>query len=439
MTQTLAPAVGGRRARLPLLGLLAATALSITGNSIVALAVPWLVLERTGSAALAGVAGAAAVVPIVLSALFGGALIDRLGRRFCSVASDILSALAVAALPLLDATLGLAIGPLLVLVALGALFDSPGAAARESLRPDVARHCGVPLAKVNAWGEAAEGIGYLAGPALGGILLVVTGGFGTLWISVGLFTLAALVVWATVPHGLSPEPLREPYFRAVVDGLRFVLTEPTLRAVALTAAVVMAFVLPFESVVLNAHLQQVGEASSFGAILAAFAVGGIAGALGYGALAHRMPPRATLIGGLLLAGVLLGSFALLPPVWAMIALAAVCGVVTGPINPVCAMIMQRRTPERLRGRVLGSYTALAMAAGPVGLLVCGPLVDAFGPAIGFAVIGFGCLLSAGVAALTKGLRHLDRPGPGQGVTTILPGELRSNCVSPLAAADNGST
>ena len=52
---------------------------------------------------------------------------------------------------------------LLVLVALGAVFDSPGAAARESLRPDVARAAGIPLIRVNAWGEVAENIGYLAG------------------------------------------------------------------------------------------------------------------------------------------------------------------------------------------------------------------------------------------------------------------------------------
>lgn len=60
------------RRLIPLVGVLTATALSVTANSVVAIAVPWLVLERTGSAALAGLAGAAAIAPIVFSAVFGG-------------------------------------------------------------------------------------------------------------------------------------------------------------------------------------------------------------------------------------------------------------------------------------------------------------------------------------------------------------------------------
>jgi hypothetical protein len=60
-----------------LIGLLASTTLSNTGNAIVAVAVPWLVLERTGSATAAGLAGAAAILPVALSALFGGALPAR--------------------------------------------------------------------------------------------------------------------------------------------------------------------------------------------------------------------------------------------------------------------------------------------------------------------------------------------------------------------------
>ena len=411
MTDTPRP----RRAVIPLAGVLGSTALSITANSIVAVAVPWLVLERTGSAALAGLAGAAAIAPLAFSAVFGGALIDRVGRRRSSIVADVLSALAVAAIPLAELTVGLGIPLLLVLVALGAVFDSPGAAARESLRPDVARHGGVPLTRLNAWGEAAEGIGYLAGPGLAGVLLIVIGGFGTLWTSVVLFGLAAVLTAVTIPRHLAPRPRPEPYLRSVVEGLRYVLRDPTLRAVTLTAAVLWVFVLPFETVVLNAHLQATGQAAAFGIILAAYAGGGIAGALAYGALANRLSSRATLVGGLAAAGLFLGAFALLPPVGVMVALALVAGVVTGPINPVCSLIIQTRTPERLRGRVIGSYTALSLAAGPLGLLAVGPLVDAFGPAVGFVVIGVGCLLAAAVAVLARGLRGLGRPDPGDHV------------------------
>ncbi len=399
----------GRVSRLPLFGVLGATALSITANSAVAIVVPWLVLEQTGSAWLAGLAGAAAIAPIALSAVFGGALIDRIGRRRTSLIADTLSALAVAAIPLADVTIGLGIPLLLVLVALGAVFDSPGAAAREALRPDVARAAGIPLTKVNAWGEAAEGIGYLAGPGLAGVLIALVGGYGTLWISVALFAAAVLLTAITVPARLSPTPRAEPYLRSVVEGLRAVLRDRTLRAVTLTAAVVMVFALPFESVVLNAYLQEVGQAAAFGAILAAYAAGGILGALGYGVVGARLPSRATLVVALAAMGLFIGLFALLPSIPMMIALAVFAGIATGPINPVCALLIQTRTPERLLGRVIGSYTALVFAAGPLGMLLFGPLVDAFGPAAGFAAIGAGCVLSALVALVARGLRGLGRP------------------------------
>ncbi len=397
------------RAVLPLAGVLVATALSVTANSVVAVAVPWLVLERTGSAALAGLAGAAAIAPIVFSAVFGGALIDRIGKRRTSLIADTLSASAVAALPLADATVGLGVGLVLVLVAVGAVFDSPGAAAREALRPDAARAAGVALARVNAWGEVAENVGYLAGPALAGLLLVVVGGFGTVWVAAALFALAVLVTWSMVPDGLSSRPEPQPYLRSVWDGVRFLVRDRTLRAITLTAAVIWLFLLPFESVVLNAYLNESGQVVAFGVILAGYAGGAIVGALAYGAVAHRIPTRIALVAALALAGLSLGAFALLPSVPVMVVLALAAGIATGPVNPLCAVIIQSRTPERYRGRVIGSYTALALAAGPLGLVAFGPLVDTYGPAWGFAAIGGGCLLAGLVAAVAPGLRDLGRP------------------------------
>ncbi len=393
----------------PLAGLLASTALSTTGNAIVAVAVPWLVLERTGSATAAGLAGAAAIVPIALSALFGGALIDRIGHRTCAVAADLLSALAVAALPLLDGLFGLGFPLILVLVALGAVFDGPGAAAREALRPDVARRSGTSLPKLNAWGEAAESVGNMVGPGIGGVLLVAVGGFGALWATVAMFVLSAAVTAWTMPVAASAPPVGEPYLRSVVDGLRFVLRDRGLRTVSLTATIIVAFAAPFQSVVLNAHLQQVGQPAEYGLVLAAFAVGGLLGALGYGAVAHRMSEAAALVGAVAAAGVGLAAFAFLPPVPVLVVLGFAVGVAAGPINPVAALVIQHRTPEVMRGRVIGSYTSLAVAAGPLGLLAIGPVVDAGGPGAGYLVIGVGCLLAAAYAL--TGRASFGRPDP----------------------------
>jgi MFS family permease len=62
----------------------------------------------------------------------------------------------------------------------------------------------------------------------------------------------------------------------------------------------------------------------------------------------------------------------------MVVLGALVGLCWGPVAPIVNLAMQVRTPEELRGRVIGVLTSVAYAAGPLGLLVAGPLVDALG-------------------------------------------------------------
>ena len=100
--------------------------------------------------------GSVALAAAVPARVAGGPLIDRWGRRRIAAGADLLSAAAVAALPLLDATVGLTLAATLALVGVGAVFDGPGAAAREAARPDVAAVSGTPLPTVNARGEATE-------------------------------------------------------------------------------------------------------------------------------------------------------------------------------------------------------------------------------------------------------------------------------------------
>ena len=134
-----APASSGggvlERDRGPLFALFAANAVSMTGNVAALIAIPWFVLETTGSAAKTGVTAFAALLPVVLSGLFGGALVDRLGYRRASILSDLASSGAVAAIPLLHSTIGLEFWQLLVLVFLGGLLDAPGSSARTALLP----------------------------------------------------------------------------------------------------------------------------------------------------------------------------------------------------------------------------------------------------------------------------------------------------------------
>ncbi len=108
----------------PFAALEAATALSGAANGVSMVAFPWLVLELTGSASSAAAVGAITLVPLLLTSLVSGTLVDILGRRRVSVVSDLLSLVSVAAIPILSALVGLS-------------FASPCRACRDRrlLRP----------------------------------------------------------------------------------------------------------------------------------------------------------------------------------------------------------------------------------------------------------------------------------------------------------------
>lgn len=395
------------------LGLLAATAASVVGNAMVAVLVPWLVLSRTGSAAEAGLVGAVSLAAAVPALLLGGPLIDRLGRRRVSTGADLLSAAAVAALPLLDAVVGLSLVTTLALVGLGALFDGAGAAAREASRPAVAAASGTPLATLNARGEAVDGAGQVAGPALAGVGLGALGATGSLWVGAALFVVAAAVTrWSLPPDPVPTLPRevgqgRESHLRAAATGVRHLWADPTLRAVTVLGMVAMAFVAPL-SLVLTAHLAPQGR----GGALAALAVGAVVGALASGPVVQRVPRRGVVAGSITAASAGFAVMALAVAAdptgtgW-LLAAAAATGLAVGPVNPLLVGLTQERTPDHLLGRVVSTTWSLSLLASPLGMLGAGFLLQATSPVVALAVVAAGCLVTAAYAASTRGLRRLE--------------------------------
>lgn len=116
--------------RLPVVGLLTAQAISDIGNRITALAIPWFVFVTTGSAVKTGVIAFAGLVPVIISAILGGALVDRVGNKRMSVIADVMSGITVAVVPLLYLTIGLEFWELFVLAFLGG-FSIRRAVPRE--------------------------------------------------------------------------------------------------------------------------------------------------------------------------------------------------------------------------------------------------------------------------------------------------------------------
>src|SRR5919201_5477009 len=155
----------------PALSLLIATGVSLIGSMLTIVALPWFVLQTTGSPTQTGIAGGFLVLPSLAAGLLGGAVVDNLGYRRASVAADLLSGVGIALIPLLYQTHGLAFWQLLALVFLGGLLTIPGLTARRAMLPELASLAGLRLERLNAAFEGLQFLALLVGPAVAGVLI----------------------------------------------------------------------------------------------------------------------------------------------------------------------------------------------------------------------------------------------------------------------------
>src|SRR5947209_6839754 len=189
------------------------------------LAIPWFVLQITGSVTQTGITAFFSTLPSVFSAFFGSALVDRLGYKRTSVLGDIASGATVALIPLLYHTVGLAFWELLALVFLGGLLKSPGVTARTSLVPDLAARATMRLERANALSDGVNRVARFIGAPVAGVLIAIIGTSNLLWLDAASFALSAMLIGLAVPStaplfNLEEGPRR--YLAAVWEGVRFI-------------------------------------------------------------------------------------------------------------------------------------------------------------------------------------------------------------------------
>ncbi|HEX6131737.1 MAG TPA: MFS transporter [Actinomycetota bacterium] len=367
----------------PLVSLLAADAISLAGNTAALVAIPWFVLQTTGSASKTGITAAAGIVPVIVSGVFGGAIVDRLGYRRASVVADLASAAAVAAIPLLHGTVGLEFWQLVVLVFLGALLDAPGVSARASLLPEVAEPAGWSLEGVSgAWAAVSRGA-RLAGAPIAGVLIAVVGPTNVLWIDAATFLVSAGAIAVGVPRRAqepteAPDEPRTGYLGEIAEGFRFLVE----RRVLLTLTLVVAVTNMLDSVAMVAlpvlAKDVYGTPWSLGLMLGITSAGSVVGAVAFSAVGERLSRRRVFTWGFGGATLWYPVAALFPPLGAMLAVRGLSGLLTGPINPVIDTVILEQVPDGMRGRVFSVGNAAAWIAMPIGVLLAGPAIEAFG-------------------------------------------------------------
>lgn len=371
-------------ARRPFVSLLTANAVSITGNSLTVVAVPWFVLETTGSASRAGVAAFCGLLPVVLSALLGGPVVDRLGLRRTSMVSDLVCAASVAAVPLLYLTAGLAFWQLLALMAVTGLFHAPGETARSVLLPDLAERAGTTMERATSAYDAASRGARMLGAPLAGVLIAAFGAEKVLLLDAATFLVSAALIGAGVRTGPPPREKGATTVRGYAaelrEGFSFVRHSPLLLTIVLMVMVTNGIDQAWGAVLLPLHAKEhLGGSVQLGVVSGVFGGFALAGAVLFAAFGRRVSRRWLLFWAFLVAGPPRYFVAVLwPDLPPLVVTMAVSGLASGVLNPIFGALMFELIPPRLRTRVVGALTSGSLVAMPLGGLAGGFLADAAG-------------------------------------------------------------
>lgn len=414
--------------RKPIWGLLAGNGVSLVGSAVSAIAIPWYVLETTGSAARVGLVAFFVAAPLFLAGIFGGPLIDRIGFRRMSVVADLLSGICIAAIPFIDDLFGIAFWQLLILVLLAESLTIPGLTARRSMLPDLAKRGAMRLNQANSWFESLQRVSQLLGPPLAGVIVAGFGAKNALWIDAGSFAISAAAVASFVPATPPAHSVvRERYLSQVGDGVRFIRGDKLLLTLMLTLAVSNAVGSPFYSVLLPVFAKEEWNSpEKLGLIFAASGAGAIVGSIFYGARGHRWRRRLVWVLGYLVVPAEMWILLATSSFWPIAVVFALVAVLSGPINALLVTVRHERIPERLRGRVFAASSAIASVASPAGMVAGGFIAQRFSVrdailiyAIVAQAIGFWMLLS-------RRIKELDLPGHETEEFDVVPVASRSS-------------
>lgn len=381
------------RRRTGLIALLTATTISVLGSRMTAVAVPWLVLSSTGSAALTGVTAAAGLLPYAIASGLIGPLVDRIGSRRVSVAADAASAVVVGAIPVMHAAGHLPFGLLLALVAVAGVLRGCGDTAKNgAILPQSIAESGIDTTRVTSLDDGLTRAGGMLGTIGAGGLIVWLGGATDVIVADALsFAICALMVATLVRVGgpietHDEEPER--YVSALRSGLAYVRSDRLALGITLMLFVTNLLDQAYSAVLVPLWAHDVYRSPvGIGLISASAGIGALVGSVVYTALAPRLPRWAPFTIGFIVAGapkfLVLGLGASVGPI---VVVGFFSGVAVCVLNPILGAVILERVPGRMLARVNGLGIAVSIAGTPVGALLGGWL-GGYGARLALLIVG----------------------------------------------------
>ena len=376
--------------------------ISAIGSQITSVAIPFQLYDETHSTLLVGLLGLAALVPLLIVPIYGGAVADAVDRRRMLLLSDVAQLLVTAAL-LVNALLpNPSIWFLFVAEALGTAAYGFQRPARNALTPRLVRED--QLMAAIAVEDVVFTLARVAGPVMAGVLIAVVGLGGAYAIDIATFAASLVAIWLLPPVPPAPDADR-PSLQSILDGFRYVRRRKVLLGIFVVDANAMVFGMP--RALFPAFAERLGGgAGVLGLLYAAPFAGALLASLTSG---WMMTLRRQGLGVCIAAaawGVAIALVGFAEAVWFALIFLAVAGAADFISAVLRSNILLTVTPDSMRGRLSGIELAQVAGAPAIGDVEAGIVASL--TSVRASIVSGGVLTVVGTVAVALAIPALVR-------------------------------
>jgi MFS family permease len=380
---------------------------SFIGFQLTAVAVPVQMFAVTGSSLWVGLIGLAALVPLIVFGLYGGAISDAVDRRLLYIFSSCIVWAATGGL-LLQALLHVddrfLLLALIVVQTIGFAVSSP---VRGAIVPRILPGELVPAG--NTLNFTMSTAGSVVGPLLAGVILARGSYAWAYGVDAALFSVgfySALRLPSIPPLG---EKVR-PGLRSVVDGLAFIATRPVLLMSFAVDIAAMVLAMP-RALFPEVAVDRFHDVGAVGWLFAAIAIGSVVAGLGSGWIGRVRRQGLALIVAVVVWGAAVALAGLAHSLWLAVLLLAVGGAADLVSAVYRQTILQTYAPDEMRGRMQGVFIVVVAGGPRLGDLRAGVTAAGVGVTASWVGGGIACVVIVLVLALAvPALRHYTTAG-----------------------------
>jgi len=392
----LTPLRGSRDYRALISGL----GVSVLGNQLTIVAVPFQVYAITRSSLMVGLVSLTQLFPLIIGSLLGGSLVDAVDRRKLLLVVEAICAACSAGLAL-NADFGPALWPLFLFPAITASQSGIDSSARNAMIPGLVGLELLPAS--NAIFQSLFQTGSIVGPAVAGLLLAGAGVHVIYWLDVVSYLIAMAAVLTMSPQpppppGTAGASTGRPGWRSTLEGLRFVRRSQPVQGAYVIDVNAMVFGMPRALFPALAATVFGGGATTVGLLYAAPGAGALVGALTTGWVGRVRRQGLAVICAVLVWGLAIAGFGLahwLPLALLLLAVAGWADVLSAVFRNT---IIQFAGPEGMRGRLMGVQMAVVAGGPRLGDLEAGVVATAFGDTVSVVSGGLACVAGAFLVA-----------------------------------------